>query len=123
MAFATTKAVLSCVHFVPKADRPEHISDPSQDDQEDDCMCVLSLGDAFPYVIPSFQFLSVELRQMRVKGYTKEEEERTYDIFVRNDPSLCRAYPTWIVARDVTMIEVHFLASYLKLYFEIVLCV
>ncbi len=48
LANATTtiaaKNVLSCVHFVPKADRPENISDLSQDDQEDDCMCVLSLN-------------------------------------------------------------------------------
>lgn len=98
---------LNAVHFVPKTSRPEHVSDPSQDDGDEDCMCVLSLGDPFEYVIPSFQFLSVELRQIRVKGYTTDNEEKTYDMFIRNDPSLCRVYPTWLVAKDVTVIQVH----------------
>ena len=57
-------------------------------------------------MIPTFQFLSAELRQIRVKGYTTEGEEKTYDMFMRNDPSLCRAYPAWIVAKDVTVIQV-----------------
>ena len=44
-------------------------------------------------MIPSFQFLSVELRQIRVKGYIPDGEARMYDMFVRNEPSLCRAHP------------------------------
>ena len=103
---ATPATTLACVQFVPKSARPEHVSNPDNEEDEDDCLCILSLGDPFQYVIPSFQFLSVELRQIRVKGYTTEGEEKTYDMFMRNDPSLCRAYPAWIVAKDVTVIQV-----------------
>ena len=44
--------------------------------------------------------------QMKVKGYTTDGEERNYDIFIHNDPSLCRLYPVWMIIRDRTVIEV-----------------
>ena len=44
-----------------------------------------------------------------IKGYTAEGEERTYDMFIRNDPSLCRPYPAWMTIRDATAIEVGFI--------------
>ena len=94
----------SCVYFVPTSSRPQY--DPSKDDDEDDCVCVLSVGMPFIYVIPSFDVLGVEMRQVRIKGYTSEGEERNYDIFIRNHPSLCRTYPAWMVIKDVTVVEV-----------------
>ena len=69
-------------------------------------MCVLSVGSVFGYVIPSFNVLQVEMRQARVKGYNAEGDERQYDIFIRNDSSLCRVFPAWMVVKDLTFVEV-----------------
>ena len=69
-------------------------------------VCVLPVGMPFRYVIPSFDVIAIEMRQMKIKGYTTDGEERNYDIFIRNDPSLCRLYPVWMVIRDGTVIEV-----------------
>ena len=69
-------------------------------------MSVLSLTPPFFYVIPNFDVLQVELRHMRVKGYDSNGEEQVYDLFIRNDPSLCRPYPVCIVIKDGTLVKV-----------------
>ena len=90
------------VHFVPKEFRP---GDGSND--EDDEVWVNSIGDPFMYVIPSFDVLAVELRQIPISGYSKiNGEEKHMDLFIRNDDSLCRAYPSLMVIKDFTIIEV-----------------
>ena len=94
---------LPSTYFAPKSLRPRY--DPS-DDEPDDCVCVLSVGPPFRYVIPSFDIIAIDMRQIRIKGYPAEGEERNYDIFIRNDPSLCRPYPVWMVIRDGIVIEV-----------------
>ena len=94
---------LTAAYFASKSSRPHY--DPSTD-EPDDCVCVLSVGMPFRYVIPSFDVIAIEMRQLRMKGYTPEGEERNYDIFIRNDPSLCRQYPVWMVIKDGTVIEV-----------------
>ena len=73
-------SLLSVVHFVSKSTRPQYTP---EDDADYDYLFVLSIGVPIHYIIPSFQLLSVELRQMGVKGYTKEDEEKVYDVFVR----------------------------------------
>jgi len=97
-------ALTAAAYFAPKSSRPQY--DPSSDDEPDDCVCVLSVGMPFRYVIPSFDIIAIEMRQMKIEGYTTDGEERNYDIFIRNDPSLCRLYPVWMVIRDGTVIEV-----------------
>ena len=54
-------------------------------------------------------FLYVEMRQIRIKGYTAEAEERTYNMFIRNNPSLCRPYPVWMTIQDAIAMEVRFI--------------
>ena len=54
--------------FAPKTSRPQY--DPSADDEPHDCVCVLSVGEPFHYVIPSFDVIAIEMRQLKVKGYT-----------------------------------------------------
>ena len=61
---------------------------------------MISIGEAFPYLIPSFAVLEVELRQMRIKGYTTVGDEENYDVFIRNDPTLSRSYPVWMFIKD-----------------------
>ena len=90
------------VYFAPKSLRPFH--DPAMDEEPDDCICVVSLGAPFRYVIPGFVVLAVELRQMRVKGYDAMGEERTYNVFVRNNLSLNWSYPVWMEIKDAAVI-------------------
>ena len=80
--------------------------DPAIDaDKPDDEVLVLSVGPPFRYDIPSFDLLAVELRQLKVKGYTSEGEEKHYDIFIRNLSFTC-VYPVWMAIRDTTIVEV-----------------
>ena len=95
---------LATAYFTPKTSRPQY--DPYADNEPHDCVCVLSVGEPFRYVIPSFDVIAIEMRQLKVKGYTAEGEERNYDLFIRNDPSLCRPYHVWMVIKDGTVIEV-----------------
>ena len=78
---------MSAVHFIPESSRPWY--DPSSTDEIEPSVSVLSLTSPFFYVIPNFDVLQVELRHMRVKGYDSNGEEQVYDLFIRNDPSLC----------------------------------
>ena len=91
---ALNARISDAVHFVPKSSQPSY--DPSEEKSDLDYMCMVSIGQRFKYIIPSFQFLSVDMRQMRIKRYTNQGQERNSDMFVRNDASLCRAYPEWL---------------------------
>lgn len=72
---------LSSVLITPAKHRPSY--DPEEGDAEQDFFCVLGLGPPFCYAIPSFDVLSVELRQMRIHGATPEGDQHTYDLFIR----------------------------------------
>ena len=95
----------ACVFPAP---RSTHVCyDPAIDaDKPDDEVLVFSVGPPFWYNIPSFDLLAVELRQMKVKGYTSEGEEKHYDMFIRNLPSFTRVYPVWMAIRDATIVDV-----------------
>ena len=75
--------------------------------EDDEFICVLSVGAKFLYVIPGFDVLGVELRHIQVKGFSKiGNPESVFDMFIKNDMSLCRLYPAHMVLRDVTIIKV-----------------
>ena len=97
--------MVSGVSFAPISTRPWHYE--GVEDEPEDCVCALSVGPPFTYVIPSFDLLRVELRQMCVKAYTAQEgEEKQYDFFIRNSQSLCRSYPAWMIVKDATIVKV-----------------
>ena len=77
---------VACVFHAPRTDRPWY--DPVIEAQPDDEVLVLAVGLQFRYTIPSFDVLAVELRQIKVKGYTSEGEEKHYDIFIRKSSLL-----------------------------------
>ena len=90
------------VHFVPKEFQLDGFSD------EDDEAWVMSIGDPFMYVIPSFDVLAVELRQIQIKGYEREDGKETHlDLFIRNDTSICKTYHSLIRIKDVTVVQVY----------------
>ena len=106
MAVSTPSVPLgiACVLPAPKPTHPWY--DPAIADQPDDEVLVLSVGPPFRYTIPNFDVLAVELRQIKVKGYTSEGEEKHYDMFIRNLPSFRRLYPVWMAIRDAAVVEV-----------------
>ena len=53
------------------------------EDDPDDVFDVVSVGPPFLYVIPSFDVLRVELRQLRIVG-DLDGVEKLYDLFARN---------------------------------------
>ena len=63
---------VACVFPAPRTDRPWY--DRVIEAQPDDEVLVLAVGPQFRYTIPSFDVL--ELRQIKVKGYTSEGEEK-----------------------------------------------
>lgn len=69
-----------CVSFASIGSRLFYDSSAVEDP---DCVCVISIGVPFKYIIPRFDVLSVELRQMKIKGYNKDVEEEHYDFFIR----------------------------------------
>ena len=95
---------LSSVRLVPLKSRPTY--NEADDELPDDIFYVLSVGPPFLYVIPTFDVLSVELRQMRIHGVTEQGESHIYDVFIRNDPSLARSYPAWITVMDAVVVDV-----------------
>ena len=96
----------SCVSFAPLSSLP--LYDPSESDQPHDVFCVLSMGPPFQYIIPSFDTLAVPLRQMRIKGnYKGQEEVKVYDLFIINDTSLNgTVWPTVMEVKDSLVIPV-----------------
>ena len=75
------------------------------ENEPEDVFDVTAVGPPFQYVIPGFEVLAVELRQMRILGVL-DEEEKSYDLFIRNEASLRRAYPERMTVKDYCMIEV-----------------
>ena len=80
--------------------------------EDDEFVCALSVGVKFLYVIPGFDVLGVELRHIQVKGFCKiGSSEDVFDMFIKNDLSLSRVYPSHVVLRDVTIIKVQITQS------------
>ena len=67
----------------------------------------MSVGPKFEFVIPSLDVIAVDLRSMKVQGYTVEGELRCCDYFVRDDSSLDRIYPATMEVTNGTVVEVY----------------
>ena len=94
---------LASVVVTPAQKRPFYEPSP---DVARDVFYVLTLGPPFCYPIPSFDVLSVKLRQARIFGATPEGQEHYYDVFIREDPSLSHSLPTWLTVIDAAVVDV-----------------
>lgn len=94
---------LSSVSISPIIARPLFV--PGTEHSPGDIVDVLTLGTPFHYMIPSFDVLRVELRQMKV-AVVREGVDTTLDLFVRNDPALCRSYPAKMTIKDFLVVDV-----------------
>ena len=102
MAAATIDEAVS---KAPMCSRPWY--HPGVEDDQEDCVCVLSIGPPFYYTIPSFDVLQVQLMQLRVMGYDSKGEEQHYDFFIRYDPSLSHGKcPAWMRIKDAAIVKV-----------------
>ena len=103
---ASVSGCLSSVSATSLQSRPFYVQGMENDPE--DIFDVVSVGPPFQYVIPSFDVLAVELRQMRIVGrHQVTGEEKNYDLFVRNEASLCRSYPARMTVKDLLVIQVY----------------
>ena len=96
-------SALSSVSVAPITLRPSYI--PGTADNPGDVFDVLTISVPFQYIIPSFDVLSVELRQMKIT-VTVDGVDSNYDLVVRHQPSLCRTYPARMTVKDFLIIDV-----------------
>ena len=95
---------LSSVSIAPLSTRPFYV--PGMENDPEDMFDVISVGPPFQYVVPSFEVLAVEIRQIKITGQ-QLGVIKNYDLFIRNDSSICRAYPARMAVKDVVVIEVN----------------
>ena len=67
-------------------------------------VAVLSVGMAFEYVLPFFDVLAVELRQVQIERQLNDATER-FDAFIRNDNDIDLMYPSSLLVTDAFFIE------------------
>ena len=77
------------------------------EDDPEDVFDVVSVGQPFRYVIPSFDVLAMEVRKIKIVGQHRLSfEEKCYDLFIRNNSSLIRPYPARLTVTNLVVIEV-----------------
>ena len=105
MAAASVDISISeVVSVTPMSSRPWYHQ--GAEDEQEDCVCVLSIGPPFKYVIPSFDVLQIQLRQLKIMGYDSKGDDKYYDFFIRHSPSLSHEYPAWMIIKDATIVKV-----------------
>ena len=69
-------------------------------------MAILSIGEKFKYVIPDFEVLSVNMRQVKMEKESEEGLDEIFDAFIRDDQWLRRSFPLYIDVNDAFFIKV-----------------
>ena len=62
----------------------------------------------FLYTIPSFDVISVKLRQLKVLGRDEEGCEAPYDVFIRNYDTVTPPLPSLLRTKEFAIIKVIF---------------
>ena len=95
-------------------DSPTYCSNESSQDSNHDeefpdpSLCVLRFGKSYPYTIPSFSVITVQLRHAVVQGINDYGELKVADVFLKDDlalPSLPTPRP--ITPKKACYVEVH----------------
>ena len=101
-------AVIRVAHGTKQHGRVFHsaISEIFQELIQDEPIGILSAGEKFLFGLPGFDVLGVELWHIKIKGFgIIGPEEENFDLFIKNDISLCRSYPATIVVKDITIVK------------------
>ena len=79
---------------------------PSCEGSTEERMIILSIGEPFKYIIPNFEVLVVNMRQVKLE---RESEvtglDEQFDTFIRDDEWLHRSYPAYIHVTDVILLR------------------
>ena len=68
---------------------------------------ILSIGEQFKYIIPSFEVLAVKMRQVKLERENEDSGlDEQFDAFIRDDKWLRRCYPADITVTDAFIIKV-----------------
>ena len=94
------------VSFAPKSFQYSSVASTLTENNH--YVTVAAVGAKFLYVIPGFDVLATEMRHIQTKGTSFiGSQEDTYDLFIKNDHSLSRAYPCLMLLQDFTVIKVN----------------
>ena len=81
---------------------------PSCEGSIEERMIILSIGEPFKYIIPNFEVLAVNMRQVKLE---RESEvtglDEQFDAFIRDDEWLHRSYPAYIHVTNAFIIKVY----------------
>ena len=96
------------VYYTPQCDRYTDTARYLMEDNEITCvLSELPTQNSYMFCLVLMFLIGIELRHLRVKGFGKMgKEEDTFDIFARNDLSLCRSYPAALFIKDLTVVKV-----------------
>ena len=102
------KATRLCVSFTSESQRPTayvpEIDENGQETYPD--FLVEAACSPFLYVIPSFDVISVKLRQLKAIGRDADGKETPYDIFIRNYGETTPPLPAILIVKDLTVVKV-----------------
>lgn len=71
-------------------------------------MIILSIGEQFKYIIPNFEVLAVNMRQVKLERESEETGlDEQFDAFIRDDEWLRRSYPAYVDVTDAFIIKVY----------------
>ena len=104
-AMSSTTDTRSSVFFTPVTSRPSMVSSPDDSYPE---FYVETICPPFLYTIPSFDVLSVKLRQLKTVGRDEDRRKTSYDIFIRSDESIPPTFPALLMVKDAVVVQVSY---------------
>ena len=102
---SSTTDTRSSVFFTPVTSRPSTVSSPDDSYPE---FYVETICPPFLYTIPSFDVLSVKLRQLKTVGRDEDRRKTSYDIFIRSDESIPSTFPALLMVKDAVVVQVSY---------------
>ena len=100
-----TAATRFGVYYTPEASR-SIVYSREGDSDVNPVFLVEAICPPFLYNIPSFDVISVKLRQLKAVGCDEEGKETRYDIFVRCDDAVTPRLPALFMVKDMTIVKV-----------------
>ena len=101
-----TAATRFGVYYTPEASRCSVVYSREGDSDVNPVFLVEAICPPFLYNIPSFDVISVKLRQLKAVGCDEEGKETRYDIFVRCDDAVTPRLPALFMVKDMTIVKV-----------------
>ena len=101
-----TAATRFSVYYTPEASRPFVVYSREGESDMYPVFLVEAMCPPFLYNIPSFDVISVKLRQLKAVGCDKDGKETRYDLFMRCDDTVTPQLPALFMVNDTTVVRV-----------------